>query len=51
MERLLLCRQFLTGFHKRKLQRKKIAEEQLKRQLKEERKRLKQQVCTTEQEH
>jgi ribosomal RNA-processing protein 17 len=41
-----LCREFLTGFHKRKLQRKKRAEEELKQQLKEERKRLKHEVCT-----
>lgn len=34
-------REFLTGFHKRKVQRKKKAEEELKQQLKEERKRLK----------
>jgi ribosomal RNA-processing protein 17 len=46
MEILFLCREFLTGFHKRKLQRKKIAQEQLKQQLKEERKRLKEKVCT-----
>jgi hypothetical protein len=47
MEILSLYREFLTGFHKRKLQRKKIAQEQLKQQLKEERKRLKQEVCIT----
>ncbi|XP_044272774.1 nucleolar protein 12 [Tribolium madens] len=34
-------RDFLTGFHKRKLQRKKEAREKLERELKEERKRLK----------
>lgn len=34
-------REFLTGFHKRKLQRKKEAREKLERDLKEERKRLK----------
>ncbi|EFA08646.1 nucleolar protein 12 [Tribolium castaneum] len=34
-------RDFLTGFHKRKLQRKKEAREKLERDLKEERKRLK----------
>ncbi|XP_063917182.1 nucleolar protein 12 [Zophobas morio] len=34
-------REFLTGFHKRKLQRKKEAREKLERELKEERKRLK----------
>lgn len=38
---MLNCREFLTGFHKRKLQRKKKAQEELQRQLKEERKRLK----------
>jgi hypothetical protein len=42
-----LCREFLTGFHKRKLQRKRKAQEELEQQLKEERKRLKQEVCTT----
>ncbi|XP_060522789.1 nucleolar protein 12 [Cylas formicarius] len=34
-------REFLTGFRKRKLQRKKQAQEKLERELKEERKRLK----------
>ncbi|XP_043248680.1 nucleolar protein 12 [Colletes gigas] len=34
-------RDFLTGFHKRKLQRKKKAQEELQQQLKEERKRIK----------
>lgn len=34
-------REFLTGFHKRKLQRKKEAREKFERELKEERKRLK----------
>jgi len=34
-------REFLTGFHKRKLQRKKQAQENLEKELKEERKRLK----------
>lgn len=34
-------REFLTGFHKRKLQRKKHAQETLEKELKEERKRLK----------
>jgi len=34
-------REFLTGFHKRKLHRQKRAQEELKQQLKEERKRLK----------
>lgn len=37
----MLCRDFLTGFHKRKLQRKKKAKEDLEQQLKDERKRLK----------
>ncbi|PSN34067.1 hypothetical protein C0J52_12821 [Blattella germanica] len=37
-------REFLTGFHKRKLQRKKKAQEELDQQLKEERKRLKQEA-------
>ncbi|GLV44581.1 hypothetical protein CBL_13487 [Carabus blaptoides fortunei] len=34
-------REFLSGFHKRKLQRKKHAQEKLAQELKEERKRLK----------
>ncbi|XP_067006129.1 nucleolar protein 12 [Anabrus simplex] len=37
-------REFLSGFHKRKLQRKKKAHEELKQQLKDERKRLKQEA-------
>ncbi|KDR13007.1 nucleolar protein 12 [Zootermopsis nevadensis] len=37
-------REFLTGFHKRKLQRKKKAQEELKQQLREERKRVKQEA-------
>ncbi|XP_019870994.2 nucleolar protein 12 [Aethina tumida] len=37
-------REFLTGFHKRKLQRKKYAKEKLEKELKEERKRLKQEA-------
>lgn len=36
----VLEREFLTGFHKRKLQRKKKAQEEFEQQLKEERKRL-----------
>ncbi|KAJ8933849.1 hypothetical protein NQ314_013771 [Rhamnusium bicolor] len=34
-------REFLTGFHKRKLQRKKEAKEKFEKELKEERKRIK----------
>ncbi|XP_063229479.1 nucleolar protein 12 [Bacillus rossius redtenbacheri] len=37
-------REFLTGFHKRKLERKRAAQEQLEKQLKDERKRLKQEA-------
>lgn len=37
----ITCREFLTGFHKRKLQRKKKGQEKLENELKEERKRLK----------
>ncbi|CAG2063888.1 unnamed protein product, partial [Timema podura] len=37
-------REFLTGFHKRKVQRQKKAKEELDHQLREERKRLKQEV-------
>lgn len=36
----MFCREFLTGFRKRKLQRKKQATEVLEQQLKEERKRI-----------
>ncbi|KAL1131033.1 hypothetical protein AAG570_012270 [Ranatra chinensis] len=36
-------REYLTGFHKRKLQRRKKAEEEFKQRLKEERKRIKEQ--------
>ncbi|XP_024218400.1 nucleolar protein 12 isoform X2 [Halyomorpha halys] len=35
------CREFLTGFHKRKVQRRKAAEEEFKEKLKEEKKRIK----------
>lgn len=38
---LINYRDFLTGFHKRKLQRKKKAKEKLEQELKEEKKRLK----------
>lgn len=42
---LIYCyREFLSGFHKRKLQRKKKAQEELAEQLKAERKRLKQEA-------
>ncbi|CAH1396145.1 unnamed protein product [Nezara viridula] len=34
-------REFLTGFHKRKVQRRKVAEEEFKEKLKEEKKRIK----------
>nr|CAD7594394.1 unnamed protein product [Timema genevievae] len=37
-------REFLTGFHKRKVQRQKKAKEELDHQLREERKRLKQET-------
>uniref|UniRef100_A0A6M2DIF5 Nucleolar protein 12 n=1 Tax=Xenopsylla cheopis TaxID=163159 RepID=A0A6M2DIF5_XENCH len=37
-------REFLQGFHKRKLQRKKKAQEELQMQLKDERRRLKQEA-------
>lgn len=37
----LFYREFLTGFHKRKVQRKKKAQEELDKQLKVERKRIK----------
>lgn len=38
------CREFLGGFRKRKLERKRKAQEQLQQQLKEERKKIKQDV-------
>lgn len=37
-------REFLGGFRKRKLERKRKAQEQLQKQLKEERKKIKQEV-------
>lgn len=37
-------REFLTGFHKRKVQRQKKAQEELQQQLKEERKKIKQEA-------
>ncbi|XP_046389741.1 nucleolar protein 12 [Ischnura elegans] len=37
-------REFLTGFHSRKMQRKKKAQEEFQKQLKEEKKRLKQEA-------
>lgn len=39
------CREFLGGFRRRKLERKRKAQEQLQQQLKEERKKIKQEVC------
>ena len=41
----LLCfREFLTGFRKRKAERRKVAQEQIIARLKEEKKKLKQKV-------
>lgn len=40
-----LCyREYLTGFHKRKVERKKAAIEEIKQRLKEERKKLREEV-------
>lgn len=41
---MFLSRDFLTGFRKRKTERKKKAEEELKNWLKEEKKRIKKDV-------
>lgn len=41
---LLSCREFLTGFHKRKVERKKAAIEEIKQRLKEEQKKLREEV-------
>lgn len=41
---LLSCREYLTGFHKRKVERKKAAIEEIKHQLKEEQKKLREEV-------
>lgn len=41
---LILSREFLTGFHKRKVERRKAAVEEIKRKLKEEEKKMKEEV-------
>lgn len=40
----LCCREYLTGFHKRKVERKKAAIEEIKKRLKEEQKKLREEV-------
>lgn len=40
----IIFREFLCGFRKRKLERKKKAQEELQRMLKEEKRRIKQEV-------
>lgn len=40
----LSCREYLTGFHKRKVERKKAAIEEIKQRLKEEQKKLREEV-------
>ena len=40
----LCCREYLTGFHKRKVERKKAAIEEIKQRLKEEQKKLREEV-------
>lgn len=44
MNNISISRDFLCGFRKRKLERKKKAQEDLQRLLKEEKKRIKQEV-------
>lgn len=45
MSLLPLCyREYLTGFHKRKVERKKAAIEEIKQRLKEEQKKLREEV-------
>lgn len=38
------CREYLTGFHKRKVERKKAAIEEIKQRLKQEQKKLREEV-------
>lgn len=40
----LCCREYLTGFHKRKVERRKAAVEEIKRKLKEEQRKMKEEV-------
>ena len=40
----LSCREYLTGFHKRKVERKKAAIEEMKQRLKQEQKKLREEV-------
>lgn len=42
--RPLSCREYLTGFHKRKVERKKAAIEEIKQRLKKEQKKLREEV-------
>jgi len=39
------ARDFLTGFHKRKLERRRAALEEMRSKLKEEQKRVREEVC------
>lgn len=41
---IVICSEFLTGFHKRKLARKKKAKEDFEKKLKEEKRRVKAEV-------
>lgn len=43
-EGFLSCREYLTGFHKRKVERRKVALEEIKRKLKEEQRKMKEEV-------
>ncbi|KAG6924913.1 nucleolar protein 12 [Chelydra serpentina] len=39
-------REYLTGFHKRKVERRKVAVEEIKRKLKEEQRKMKEEVLS-----
>jgi len=39
-----MFREYLTGFHKRKVERRKVALEEIKRKLKEEQRKMKEEV-------
>lgn len=39
-----MLREYLTGFHKRKVERRKVALEEIKRKLKEEQRKMKEEV-------
>lgn len=43
-EGFLSSREYLTGFHKRKVERRKVALEEIKKKLKEEQRKMKEEV-------